>query len=107
MTKAIEVRECKSSEELTLCVELQRRVFALPELELSPVRHLIVTINAGGFVLGAFAGGEMIGFVLSVPAFLRGEKAFCIAVMYAGSLVEVGTAEQSARAWDQTHQVDL
>ena len=76
MTKAIEVRECKSSEELTLCVELQRQVFALPELELSPVRHLIVTINAGGFVLGAFAAGELIGFVLSVPAFLRGEKAF-------------------------------
>ncbi|MGH7782619.1 MAG: GNAT family N-acetyltransferase, partial [Candidatus Binatia bacterium] len=51
-------------------------VFALPEVELSPVRHFVVTINAGGFVLGAFADGELIGFVLSVPAFLRGEKAF-------------------------------
>jgi predicted GNAT superfamily acetyltransferase len=76
MTEAVEIRECKSLEELNLCVELQREVFALPELELSPVRHLIVTINAGGFVLGAFEGAELIGFVLSVPAFLRGEKAF-------------------------------
>lgn len=76
MAGHIEIRECKSLDELALCVDLQRRVFALPEVELSPVRHFIVTINAGGFVLGAFAGGEMIGFVLSVPAFLRGEKAF-------------------------------
>jgi predicted GNAT superfamily acetyltransferase len=72
----VEIRECKSLEELALCVDLQREVFALPEVELSPVRHFVVTINAGGFVLGAFAGKDLIGFVLSVPAFLRGEKAF-------------------------------
>ena len=58
------------------CVDLQREVFALPEIELSPVRHFVVTKNAGGFILGAYSGGELIGFVLSVPAFLRGEKAF-------------------------------
>src|SRR5215470_15072483 len=76
MEQPVEIRECKSLEDLALCVELQRQVFALPELEISPVRHLIVTINAGGFVLGAFVGSDLIGFVLSVPAFLRGEKAF-------------------------------
>jgi predicted GNAT superfamily acetyltransferase len=76
MVEAVEIRECKSLEELAFCVELQRDVFALPEVELSPVRHFVVTINAGGFVLGAFADGELVGFVLSVPAFLRGEKAF-------------------------------
>jgi len=43
---------------------------------LSPVRHFVVTKNAGGFVLGAFDGDQLAGFVLSVPAFLRGEKAF-------------------------------
>lgn len=76
MPEPFEIRECKSLEELALCVALQREVFALPEVELSPVRHFVVTINAGGFVLGAFDAGELIGFVLSVPAFLRGEKAF-------------------------------
>jgi predicted GNAT superfamily acetyltransferase len=40
------------------------------------VRHFIVTKNAGGFTLGAFVGEKLVGFVLSVPAFLRGEKAF-------------------------------
>lgn len=72
----IEIRECTTFEELSDCVQLQRDVFALPEIELSPVRHLIVTKNAGGFSLGAFAEGKLIGFVLSVPAFLYGEKAY-------------------------------
>ena len=72
----IEIRECTTFDELSACVDLQRDVFALPEIELSPVRHLIVTVNAGGFVLGAYSGDELIGFVLSVPAFLRGEAAF-------------------------------
>jgi predicted GNAT superfamily acetyltransferase len=40
------------------------------------VRHFVVTRNAGGFTLGAYSGSELVGFVLSVPAFLRGEKAF-------------------------------
>ena len=61
---------------MAACVDLQREVFALPEIEISPVRHFVVTKNAGGFILGAFSGVEMVGFVLSVPAFLRGEKAF-------------------------------
>jgi predicted GNAT superfamily acetyltransferase len=72
----IEIRECTSLEELAACVQLQRDVFALPDIEISPVRHLVVTKNAGGFTLGAFSMGVLVGFVLSVPAFLRGEKAF-------------------------------
>ena len=72
----IEIRECATLDELAACVDLQREVFALPEIEISPVRHFVVTKNAGGFVLGAYSGRELVGFVLSVPAFLRGEKAF-------------------------------
>lgn len=76
MSKEIEIRECRTLEELAACVDLQREVFALPEIEISPVRHFVVTKNAGGFILGAYSGTELVGFVLSVPAFLRGEKAF-------------------------------
>ncbi len=72
----IEIRECLSFEQLSACVELQREVFALPDIELSPVRHLIVTKHAGGFTLGAYHENKLVGFVLSVPAFLRGEKAY-------------------------------
>lgn len=76
MDQQIEIRECTTLEELSACVDLQREVFALPEIELSPVRHFVVTKNAGGFILGAYEGERLVGFVLSVPAFLRGEKAF-------------------------------
>jgi predicted GNAT superfamily acetyltransferase len=76
MENDIEIRECASLDELAECVQLQREVFALPDVELSPVRHLIVTKNAGGFALGAFDGDRLAGFVLSVPAFLRGERAY-------------------------------
>ena len=73
--KNIEIRECETIEELQGCVDLQRTVFATPDLENSPVRHLIVTKYAGGFTLGAFDVGKMVGFVLSVPGF-KGEKRF-------------------------------
>jgi predicted GNAT superfamily acetyltransferase len=76
MDQALEIRDCTTLEELSACVELQKEVFALPEIEISPVRHFVVTKNAGGFILGAYLNDELIGFVLSVPAFLRGEKAF-------------------------------
>src|SRR4051812_31760526 len=76
MTNELEIRECTSLDEFEECVQIQREVFALPEAELSPVRHLVVTKNAGGFVIGAYDGERLAGFVLSVPAFLRGERAF-------------------------------
>ncbi|MEO8573938.1 MAG: GNAT family N-acetyltransferase [Pyrinomonadaceae bacterium] len=76
MKNEIEIRECSTLDQLAACVDLQRQVFALPEIEISPVRHFVVTKNAGGFALGAFSGNELVGFVLSVPAFMRGEKAF-------------------------------
>ena len=76
MENELEIRECVTLDELAECVALQREVFALPEVELSPVRHFVVTRNAGGFTLGAYVGGSLAGFVLSVPAFLRGEHAY-------------------------------
>jgi predicted GNAT superfamily acetyltransferase len=72
----IEIREVCEIQELAECVALQREIFALPEVELSPVRHFIVTERAGGFTLGAFVGEKLIGFVLSVPAFLGNNKFF-------------------------------
>jgi predicted GNAT superfamily acetyltransferase len=72
----IEIRRCETLDELDACVKLQKKVFALPDLEVSPRRHLVVTISAGGFVLGAFAGKRLVGFVLSVPGFLGDERFF-------------------------------
>jgi predicted GNAT superfamily acetyltransferase len=71
----INIRRCETLDELDACARLQKEVFALPDLEVSPRRHLVVTKSAGGFVLGAFAAERLVGFVLSVPGF-RGEERF-------------------------------
>lgn len=66
--EAIEVRECTTIEEFDACIELQREVFAMPDLEISPRRHLIVSRRAGGWTLGAFDGETLVGFVHQMAA---------------------------------------
>ena len=71
-----EIRECVTIDELDQCVKLQREVFGLPDLEISPRRHLIVSRHAGGWTLGAFLGGDairLVGFVHHLVA-LRGDE---------------------------------
>lgn len=75
-SEKIEIREVSTVEGLADCVRLQKEVFATPDLEISPVRHLIVTKSAGGWTLGAFYGEKLVGFVLSVPAFRGTERYF-------------------------------
>ncbi|HYN86250.1 MAG TPA: GNAT family N-acetyltransferase [Pyrinomonadaceae bacterium] len=65
------IREVTAVEEYDACLALQREAFGLPELELSPRRHLIVARAAGGWTLGAFDGERLVGFVLTQVA-LRG-----------------------------------
>jgi predicted GNAT superfamily acetyltransferase len=61
---AIAVRECATIEEYDACVNLQREVFGLPDIEITPRRHLIVSRRAGGWTLGAFvADNKLVGFV--------------------------------------------
>jgi predicted GNAT superfamily acetyltransferase len=64
----IQVRECTTIEEFDSCVALQKEAFGLPDLEISPRRHLIVSRQAGGWTLAAFAGARMIGFVHHLAA---------------------------------------
>jgi predicted GNAT superfamily acetyltransferase len=64
----VSIRECASVAEFDACVRLQREVFALPDIEISPRRHLIVSRSAGGWTLGAFAGERLVGFVHHLAA---------------------------------------
>jgi len=67
------IRECTTIEEFDGCVSLQREAFGLPDLELSPRRHLIVSRQAGGWTLGAFVGERIVGFVHHLAA-VRGDN---------------------------------
>ena len=71
----VEIREVSSIDEYDACIKLQRDVFGLPDLEISPRRHLIVSREAGGWTLGAFNEGKIVGFVHHLAA-VRGEEIF-------------------------------
>src|SRR5207237_8133636 len=64
----IEVREVATIAEYDACIQLQRDIFGLPDLEISPRRHLIVSREAGGWTLGAFLEGKLVGFVHHLAA---------------------------------------
>jgi predicted GNAT superfamily acetyltransferase len=71
----IEIREVTAIDEYDACIRLQREVFGLPDLEISPRRHLIVSHQAGGWTLGAFVEGKLVGFVHHLAA-VRGDEIF-------------------------------
>ena len=64
----IQIRECTTIDEFDSCIRLQREVFGLPDLEVSPRRHLIVSRQAGGWTLGAFVAERLVGFVHQMAA---------------------------------------
>jgi predicted GNAT superfamily acetyltransferase len=72
----IQIRECTTIEEFDSCVALQREAFGLPDLEISPRRHLIVSRQAGGWTLAAFVAGRMVGFVHHLAAVSANNEIF-------------------------------
>ncbi len=83
----IVIRECTSIDELDGCIQLQREVFGLPDLEISPRRHLIVSRQAGGWTLGAFVrNGDdsiLVGFVHTLAAVHGDNEIFAYSHMMA------------------------
>jgi predicted GNAT superfamily acetyltransferase len=74
MSAEIEIRECTTIAELDACVQLQKLVFGLPDLEISPRRHLIVSRRTGGWTLGAFCRRKLVGFVHHLVAVRGGNE---------------------------------
>ena len=65
--ETVVIRHCRGLEELRACVALQKEVWNFSDAELVPLRMFVVAEKVGGQVMGAFDGGEMVGFALSVP----------------------------------------
>ena len=113
----IKIRECVTIEELDRCVSLQRDVFGLPDLEISPRRHLVVSRQAGGWTLGAFTTeGRLAGFVHHLAA-VRGVEILGYSHMMAvdrkyqnqgiGARLKWAQRERALAEGRQFHQVDL
>jgi predicted GNAT superfamily acetyltransferase len=72
MSEGIVVRKCQNLAEFHACVALQRQVWGEEDLEVEPVTLFVVAANTGGQVLGAFAGGELVGYTLAVAGWREG-----------------------------------
>lgn len=94
------IRECKTVEEFDACIRLQREVFGLPDLEISPRRHLIVSRSAGGWTLGAFAGDELVGFVHHLVA-VRGAEIIGYSHMMAVAVSQQNKGLGARLKWEQ------
>jgi predicted GNAT superfamily acetyltransferase len=64
------IQPLESIAEFHACEALQRRVWVLSgDLEVVPL-HLLLTVQRnGGLLLGAFDGGELVGFLFGFPAY--------------------------------------
>jgi len=72
-SESVVIRTCNGLDELRACVALQKEVWNFTDSELVPLRMFVVAEKVGGQVMGAFAGGEMVGFALSVPGTRSGK----------------------------------
>jgi predicted GNAT superfamily acetyltransferase len=63
------IRVCNSFEDYEQCMELQRTVWHLKDIDVTPLRIYVISQNAGGFTLGAFSSeGRLVGFLHTLPA---------------------------------------
>ena len=74
MTGAVTIRKCEALEEMRACFALQKEVWGFSDADLVPVRLFVVANKIGGHVVGAFDGGELVGFALAIPGTRRGHS---------------------------------
>jgi len=63
----IEIRQLFQLSEFEDVVCLQKTIWSFADIELLPLRFLVVVSKVGGHVFGAFDRGRMIGFCFAIP----------------------------------------
>ena len=73
---ALDVRSCRTFEEIDACVALQVATWGFGDLDVIPRRAFVVSQRIGGQVMGAFAeDGTLAGFAMALPG-VRGGMPF-------------------------------
>ena len=73
MEPAVTIRDARGREDYDACVDLQRRVWRLSDLEITSAIQLIATVHAGGLLLVAEAAGKgIVGFSYGFAAWSHG-----------------------------------
>jgi predicted GNAT superfamily acetyltransferase len=63
------LRVLETPEEMTAVEDLQRIVWAAPDIEIVPKDLLLAVVHSGGVAIGAFAAGELVGVSFGFPGF--------------------------------------
>ena len=64
-------------------LQLQKTIWGFDDIELLPLRFLVVVSKVGGHVFGAYDGGRMIGFCFAIPGLKPGGSPICTATCWA------------------------
>lgn len=68
--QSISIRPLQSIDEFHACETLQYRVWAMSDdLEVVPLHLMLPVQRNGGLLLGAFDGGDLVGFLFGFPAY--------------------------------------
>lgn len=69
----LRVRRLTTYEEFKKLPDIQRHVWRHDETDLTPTHQFCISSTMGAIILGAYAGGDIVGFVYSFPAVHDGE----------------------------------
>ena len=72
-SQTIVIRDVETVDELHEVEQLQREIWGVSELDVVPALALRPQKEVGATLIGAFAGGRMVGFVFGFPGILNGE----------------------------------
>ena len=70
--KVIEIRQLSGLDEFPDVVRLQQAIWGFDDIELLPLRFLVVVVKVGGHVFGAYDGAEMACFCFAIPGIKPG-----------------------------------
>jgi predicted GNAT superfamily acetyltransferase len=70
--KVIEIRQLSSLDEFSDVLRLQQVIWGFDDIELLPLRFLVVVGKVGGHVFGAYDGAQMAGFCFAIPGIKPG-----------------------------------
>lgn len=71
-TDSIIIRDIYGQTEIRAVEELQKEVWGIPDIEVVPTTQLVAAQAAGGVLLGAFDGENLVGFAYGFPGFEHG-----------------------------------
>ena len=72
----IGIRQLHLLEEFGDVMRLQQLIWGFADIELLPLRFLVVVSKVGGHVFGAYDGAEMVGFCFAIPGVKTGGRPY-------------------------------